>query len=48
MSGGVTLGTRDPVSFWHRLRHTPLRDVLRGRLSGPGYHSSLVTGGVTK
>ncbi len=34
MSGGLSAGERAPVSRWHRLRHTPLRDVLRGRLSG--------------
>ena len=34
MSTGLPAGERVAVSRWHRLRHTPLRDVLRGRLSG--------------
>lgn len=34
MSVGATTGRSEAVSRWHRLRYTPLRDVLRGHLSG--------------
>lgn len=34
MSGGATIDTPNAASLWHRLRHTRLRDALRGRIDG--------------